>query len=131
MNASLFPWIEEARCRGALTLHLAVGSVPRVRIEGQLHPLTCAEAHAGAETQAQGKDGALSAETIESFVQTIVSDRLRPVLDREGEGEFSFTTMSGDCLNACIYRCRGCWSIVVHLSPASQAVSGPLSSLIP
>lgn len=126
MTPSLYPWIEQARRQGARTMHLAVGSIPRVRLGSQLHPLILSEDR----REAKADSGALSAETVESFVETIVPPRLRPLLDREGEGEFSFAAEDGNCLSACIYRCQGRWSIVVHLEPATPDLSGLPSSLI-
>lgn len=130
MDSSLFRWIEEARQRGARTLHLAVGSAPRARIGEELHPLTLSEPGNRADA-ARATPGLLSPEAIESFVETIVPPRLRPLLDREGEGEYSFQPESGECLNACIYRCRGRWSVVVHLEKASAVLPASSSELIP
>ena len=95
-------WLMDAARRGASDLHLAVGGVPRIRVDGVLVPLP---------------EPAVSTGDLECLIDVQLSDTQRAAFAALAEVDWSFAVPGVGRVRANLFRQRGTLAVVFRLIP--------------
>lgn len=103
--SALTPWLDYVVANNASDLHLSAGSIPRVRVDGRLHPVPEAQP--------------VVSDELEAMIDELLDDTRRAAFERDHQVDFSFDGSTSDRFRANAYVQSGRAALALRRIPAT------------